>query len=53
VLFNNSIKLFIPSQHNANALVLATCFGFYKAVFRPKLTTGRYIMYVHTECTSV
>jgi len=53
VKFNNSIKWFIPSQHNTNTLVLATCFGLYKTIFRPMLTTGRYIMYVHTECTSL
>jgi hypothetical protein len=27
---------------------LATCFGFYKTIFRPLLTTGRYIQCVHT-----
>jgi len=27
---------------------LATCFGFYKTIFRPMLTTGRYIQCVHT-----
>jgi len=27
---------------------LATCFGFYKTNFRPMLTIGTYIQFVHT-----
>jgi hypothetical protein len=28
--------------------ILATCFGFFKTIFRPMLTIGRYIQCVHT-----
>jgi len=37
----------ILTQHQYISF-LATCFGFFRTIFRQMLTTGRYIQCVHT-----
>jgi len=44
IRYNGSFRL----NPNTNALILATCYGFYKTIFRTVVTAERYIQCVHT-----